>query len=475
MSPSVVPRRRLFAGPSLRALRRRHALGQAEMAKRLGLSVSYLSQLENDDRPITPTVSDALAAAFPLDWDAREAGAAAPLAALREAFADPLFAGPAGEALLLERAAEQQPALAERFIRLHAAYRRSEEQRHIADEAMGSGVPGAGRLPWEEVRDWFHDAGNYVDPIDRAAERLAGELDAEPLPDGLLIHRLKAAHGIDVLSSGDDSGQGALRRFDAARGLLLLDRALPPPTRRFFLAHQLVLLSLADVIAQIIASADLLSEEARRLLSIGLANYAAGALLMPYVRFRESARTCRHDIDRLCQRFGVSFEQACHRLSTLQRPGARGIPFFFCRVDMAGNITKRHSATRLRFARFGGACPLWIVHEAVAIPDRILVQLAETPDGVRYVSMAKGLVKPSGSYTRMARRYAVALGCEVEHARDFIYADGLDLARATAATPIGISCRLCPRADCEQRAFPPADRAIAIDPDVRDVVPYRVL
>jgi predicted transcriptional regulator len=196
---------------------------------------------------------------------------------------------------------------------------------------------------------------------------------------------------------------------------------------------------------------------------------------MPYERFRSAARATRHDIDRLCQRFGVSFEQACHRLSTLQRAGSRGIPFFFCRVDMAGNITKRHSATRLQFARFGGACPLWIVHEAVAIPDRILVQLAETPDGVRYVSMAKGLVKPSGSYARSPRRYAVALGCEAEHAAEFIYGDGLDVASRTAATPIGISCRLCPRPECDQRAFPPTDRSIAVDPDVRDVVPYRVL
>ena len=211
------------------------------------------------------------------------------------------------------------------------------------------------------------------------------------------------------------------------------------------------------------------------LLGLGLANYAAAALLMPYGRFRTTARMMRHDIDRLCRRFGVSFEQACHRLSTLQRPGMRGLPFFFCRVDMAGNITKRHSATRLQFARFGGACPLWIVHEAVAIPDRILVQLAETPDGVRYVSMAKGLVKPSGSYARSPRRYAVALGCEVEHAEAFIYADGLDLDNDAAATPIGTSCRLCPRQLCDQRAFPPADRPIVIDPDVRDVVPYRVL
>ena len=165
----------------------------------------------------------------------------------------------------------------------------------------------------------------------------------------------------------------------------------------------------------------------------------------------------------------MSFEQACHRLSTLQRPGASGIPLFFLRVDMAGNITKRHSATRLQFARFGGACPLWVVHEAVAIPDRILVQRAEMPDGTRYVSMAKGLVKPSGSYARPPRRYAVALGCEEADAADFIYADGLS---ASVPTPIGASCRICPRADCDQRAFPPAGTTLSIDPDVRAIVPY---
>jgi hypothetical protein len=197
---------------------------------------------------------------------------------------------------------------------------------------------------------------------------------------------------------------------------------------------------------------------------------------MPYAAFRTGARAMRHDIDRLSRRFEVSFEQACHRLSTLQRPGAEGIPFYFCRIDMAGNITKRHSATRLQFARFGGACPLWHVHEAVAIPDRILVQHAETPDGVRYVSMAKGLVKPSGRFARAPRRYAVALGCEASHAADFVYADeiGGPGTIGRPPTPIGISCRLCPRADCDQRAFPPADRAIAIDPDVRRIVPYRV-
>lgn len=444
------------------------------MAAKLGLSVSYLSQLENDDRPITPSVAEALSRAFPYEWSLPDEDQSAhQLASFREAIEDPIFADLTAPDQL-HRIIEQQAGLAEHFIRLHAAYRQSEERRQIADEALTSGAPGGGRLPWEEVRDWFHEAGNYVDPIDRAAEAMADAIDAEPVPEALLIHLLKADHGVDTISIDGELAGRPMRQFDATRGLLTIDRALPTESRHFFLAQQLGMLVFADQIAAV-TNAGTLSDQARRLLGLGLANYAAAALLMPYARFRATARQVRHDIDRLCHRFGVSFEQACHRLSTLQRPGARGLPVFFCRVDMAGNITKRHSATRLQFARFGGACPLWIVHEAVAIPDRILVQLAETPDGVRYVSMAKGLVKPSGSYTRSPRRYAVALGCEVEHADAFIYADGLDTTNIAGATPIGISCRLCARHNCDQRAFPPADRQIRIDPDIRDVVPYRVL
>jgi len=465
---------RLFAGHELKALRRRLGLGQAAMAARAGLSVSYLSQLENDDRPVTPAVAEAFARSFPVEWRTGQVDEAERrLAAMREALADPLFGADPLPPQLLHRAVEQQPIFADRFVRLHAAYRRNHDQMQVVDDRIASGVPGDDRLPWEEVRDWFHEAGNYVDGLDRAAEQLAHELDAEPLPEALIAHALKLRHGVDVVTVADDSGM--MRRFDRARGLLSVGAALPPETRRFMMAHQLVMLELRGAIDAVAGSAHLRAAEAKTLLSVGLANYAAGALLMPYGRFREAARALRHDIDRMCQRFGVSFEQACHRLSTLQRPGERGVPFFFCRVDMAGNITKRHSATRLQFARFGGACPLWIVHEAVAIPDRILVQLAEMPDGARYVSMAKGLVKPSGSYARAPRRFAVALGCEIAHAREFIYADALDVANASAATPIGSSCRLCPRRNCDQRAFPPADRLIAVDADERNVVPYRVM
>ncbi|MDX5403778.1 MAG: DUF2083 domain-containing protein, partial [Rhodobacterales bacterium] len=170
----------------------------------------------------------------------------------------------------------------------------------------------------------------------------------------------------------------------------------------------------------------------------------------------------------------ASIEQVAHRLSTLQRPGSKGIPFFFVRVDQAGTITKRHSATRLQFARFGGACPLWNVHRAFETPGRFLRQLAETPDGVRYISLARDVSKPGGSFGAPTRRFAIALGCEVRHAPDLVYADDLDLANPRAFEPIGISCRICERKDCHQRSVPPLERRLTINTDERGVLPYNV-
>ncbi|TKD51227.1 helix-turn-helix domain-containing protein [Sphingomonas baiyangensis] len=462
-----MPSPRLFAGHQLRALRRRHALTQAAAATRLGISTSYLSQIENGDRPLTGLVQAALARAFPHEWGEIGEDAGLTAAALAAA-TDPAVDGPAAPDPGLHKALRQQPQLARRLVALHAAYARVEAQVRVLDDRVESGE-SLRRQPWEAVRDWFHHAGNYIDPLDRAAEALAARFPADATPRRAIAERLQARHRVTIEGGGGQHGR-ALRLYDPQRRTLTIDRTLPPESALFQLAHQLVRLELEAAIEAIVTQSGLADEAARALLSVGLANYAAGALLMPYAAFRDAARGVRHDIDRLRQQFGVSFEQACHRLSTLQRPGAEGIPFFFCRVDMAGNITKRHSATPLEFARFGGACPLWIVHEAVAIPDRILVQRAETPDGVRYVTMAKGLVKPSGSFARSPRRYAVTIGCETRHAADFVYAD--ELRPDGPATPIGSSCRICPRTACDQRAFPPAASIIEIDPNARAIVPY---
>jgi predicted transcriptional regulator/transcriptional regulator with XRE-family HTH domain len=463
---------RVFAGIQLRALRQRRGLRQADMAPMLGISASYLSQLENDERHLTPALAGALRAVFPLDWaDLAPADGDAVIAALHEALSDPQL-GDKMPGEQVERLVRQFPGFAKSFVRLNALHTQTRLRLDMLDETIGTSLAAGGRLPWEEVRDWFHNANNYVDPLDRAAEALAAEIAGRELsPRVQSMQTWLRANGVTIAWTGG----GPMRRFDAARRHLELDSTQPIESGRFQLAWQVAALALSGPIAEIVDAAALQSDAARHLLTIGLGNYAAGALLMPYERFREAARDLRHDIDRLRQLFHTSFEQCCHRLSTLQRPRARGIPVYFCRVDMAGNVTKRHSATRLQFGRFGGACPLWIVHEAVAIPDRIHVQLAEMPDGIRYVSIAKGLVKPSSSYYRPPRRYAVTLGCEATHAAEFIYADALNLASDDAVAKIGASCRICPRDTCDQRAFPPSDKAIDVDPARREPVPYRIV
>ena len=451
-------RPRKFIGGPLRALRENLGVDQRWMAGDLGISVSYLSQLESDARPLTPRVAASLRRRHPAliaTIDGEE-----PARRLAQ-LANALAAASARQLLpaAVEQLFQEWPDMADRIIALHAGQQQALEQLQIVEETMSADA--LCRPPWEAVRDWFHNAGNYVDELDRAAEKLTSEdtrLD-------LLAEELARRGLVVALDKGDDA---PLSRIEG--GALVLSAALPAESRRFQMAHRLAAVAFSDIIDRIIADSAFADPRANSLLRMGLANYGAGALTMPYGSFRAAARDVRHDIDRLARTFSVSFEQVCHRLSTLQRQGAEGIPVYFCRVDMAGNVTKRHSATRLQFARFGGSCPLWVVHEAVAIPDRLLVQHSETPDGARYISVAKGLVKPSGHFARAPRRYAVTLGWEAVHASSFVYSDVVD--RTALPTPIGVSCRLCSRDQCDQRAFPPMGRDIVVNPALRAVVPY---
>jgi predicted transcriptional regulator len=321
--------------------------------------------------------------------------------------------------------------------------------------------------PWEEVRDFFHYCDNYIDAVDRAAERFAAQATGD-----LAAHTETVLVGMG-LSIRREPGQG-VRAYDPSTRILTLSPRAAPETQRFQLLHQYALLGQAQLIEATLDLARFQSDTSREIARIGMANYFAGAVLMPYARFAAAARETRHDLERLSIQFGASIEQVAHRLSTLQRPGAKGIPFFFARVDQAGTVTKRHSATRLQFARFGGACPLWNVHQAFETPTRFLRQLAETPDGVRYVILARDVSKSGGGWGTPQRRFAISLGCEVKHAADLVYADGLDLDRDGEYQPIGISCRICERAQCHQRAVPPLERQLFVDPNRRGTLPYEI-
>ena len=460
---------KLYAGAKLRETRTRLGLTQKEFAAKLGVSLPYLNQMENNNRPVSTTVVLALAQEFGFDVTELSTGDSERLVSdMREAMADPVFADAAPPLADLRLTASNAPALARAFLDLHRAYRQTHERLASLDEALGREDSRTQPSPWDEVRDFFHYCDNYIDAVDRAAEHFAqgaGE-------GGIRAHALHTLRAAGVTVRMDEAA--IVRQFDRGSRTLTISSQAAPQTQTFQLLLQIALLHQDKLLEATLDLARFQSEEARAIAKIGLANYFAGAAQMPYGRFLAAAQDSRHDLEQLAHRFGASIEQVAHRLSTLQRPSAKGIPFFFVRVDQAGTITKRHSATRLQFARFGGACPLWNVHQAFETPSRFLRQLAETPDGVRYISLSRDVSKSGGSFGAPVRRFAISLGCEVRHAADLVYADDLDVTNPKAYEPIGISCRICERKSCHQRSVPPLERRLTIDTNERGVLPYRV-
>ena len=460
---------KIYAGASLRETRNRHGLTQRVFADRLGVSLPYLSQMENNHRPVSAGVLLRLASEFSVDVGALAAGDADRMVVdLAEALADPLF-DDAPTLADMRLAASNTPGLVRAFLDLYRAHREGQDRLAALDEAIGATGQNALTSPWEEVRDFFHYCDNYIDAVDRAAERFA-------CPEGRRVSPMERAvaalaeRGIAVRIA--ELPPGSVFRRDGE--VITLNAAADPATQVFQLLNLVARETRGELLDATLDLARFRSPAARDIARLGLANYFAGAALLPYRSFLSAARAERHDLERLAHLFGASLEQVAHRLSTLQRAGERGIPFFFVRVDQAGTITKRHSATRLQFARFGGACPLWNVHRAFETPGQFLRQLAQTPDGVRYLCLSREVAKPGGAFRAPVRRFAICLGCEIAHARDLTYADDLDVANPAGYEQIGVSCRICPRRDCHQRSVPPIDREVTIPGDRTGPLPYAI-
>lgn len=471
--------RKLFVGPRLRRLREQQGWSQSVLAQRLSLSLSYVSQIENNQRPVTAGVLLKLAEVFGGDvgqfseeQDKRQ------LAELDCALHDRSLRSEPLSPAALARTVEQAPELVEAFLALYQRHGRLQEE-HAQTVDRFYGELGGERqrellmpLPHEEVRDHFNRLDNYLDPLDRLAEGFAAELSlAAGGRAAAIAAALRERFGVELVPVQHDDGW--LRRYEPARRRLYVHAGLSDAQQAFQMATQHALLAHRDLIEAQIREGGFTDGATQALARQGLAHYFAGAVLLPYQAFLDAARRSRYDIELLQQRFHVSFETVCHRLSTLQRPGARGVPFYFVRVDLAGNISKRQSATAFHFARHGGACPLWHVHEAFAQPGRILTQVAEMPDGTRFFGIARTIERGSGGYRARRKLFAIGLGCELRHARELVYADGIDPELPRDVMPIGPGCRVCPRPDCVQRAFPPAGKPLLADSDAESLTSYR--
>ena len=469
--------KKAFVGVRLKRLREERRLTQQGLADSLGISLSYLNQIENNQRPITVPVLLRLNAEFGIDVQLFS-GEDEPrlIGELKEAFSQAQVGEVISNSDIREIAANM-PAVARAVLRLHKQWAQASEQMDAFAAAIGDDralpAPNLPSMPYEEVRDYFASRSNHIPELDEAAEALAAELGMTigrfdiPLAERLL-HR----HGIAVEMAARGPAFPVHRRFDPGEGRLRLSPRLTAGQRAFQLATQLCFLEHGALLDELTHRAGFAGAQTRALARIGLANYFAGALVLPYGPFLAAAEAQAYDIDLLGQEFGVGFETICHRLSTLQRPAARGVPFFFVRVDRAGNISKRQSATNFHFSRVGGTCPLWTVYDAFAVPGRICTQIAEMPDGRAYLWIARTVSHPAGGFGAPTKTFAVGLGCDLTNATRLTYSRGLPLDDQSARTPIGAGCKLCERADCPQRAFPPIARPLAVDEGVASFAPY---
>jgi predicted transcriptional regulator/transcriptional regulator with XRE-family HTH domain len=463
-------------GIRLRRFREERGLTQAAMASALSISPSYVNQLESSQRPITDSVLLRLASVFDADLGQFSTEDADRLATqLRDALTDPSVGDPISMAEIRELAVAM-PEVGRYVMEMHRRYRHGRDVNEALMTRIDAGAADSMSVPppmaYEEVQEMFYSRRNYFPALDLAAERIFAEAGLVPGDTAAgIASRLAGRHRIRVadLPAGE---RDIKRRYDPGSRVLGLSPLLNAGQRAFQLATHLASVELAGEMDEIVTEASLSSDETRTLVRIGLASYFAGALVLPYQPFLDAAESLRYDLDLLQRRFNVGYETVAHRLSTLQRPGAHGVPFIFVRVDRAGNISKRQSATSFHFSRVGGSCPLWNVYEAFAHPTEIQVQLAQMPDGRNYLWTARTVSRRYGGYGTLAKTFAVGLGCDLRHAHRLVYADGLDLASPSALVPIGPGCKVCDRDSCPQRAFPAIGKPLDPNPHRSRFIPY---
>ncbi|MBF6354750.1 DUF2083 domain-containing protein [Nocardia higoensis] len=467
--------RKMYAGARLRRLREERRMTQAALAKSLDLSPSYLNQLERDQRPLTIPVLLKLNSTFDLDVQFFAADSDARLvSALHDVLVD-AAGGDSAPLAEVEELATRQPEVARILVAMHRRLRAATDQLDLLS-AQVTTPTGAAKVPMpaEDVRDFLYDHHNHIPQLDHLAEQLfddcglsIGSLDRQ------LARVAEERAGVTVLVRGDGADPSIPKRhYDEAGRTLTLARRLRPGQRAFQIAATLGFLLYGDHFDTVLNETPSLSGESRDLARLALGNYFAAALVLPYSRFLRSAEELRYDIDLLGLRFEVGFETICHRLSTLQRQGQRGVPFFLVRTDRAGNISKRQSATAFHFARVGGSCPLWVVHEAFAQPGRILTQIAEMPDGRRYLWIARTTAAAPRGFDTATRDFALGLGCDIEYADRLVYSAGMPVADPSAAVPIGAGCKVCERPACPQRAFPRIGSPLSVSEHTVTDLPY---
>jgi predicted transcriptional regulator/transcriptional regulator with XRE-family HTH domain len=463
-------------GREIKAKRKKIGITQADLSKKLTISPTYLNLMESGKRKIDLDLLLKIANELNVDVsDISKKVDTNLYQNLMDLLGDNLFENLDITNFDVKELINTNPSIAKALVKLGDNYKKKNEDivskvENISGKFIDS---RKNSFPGEVVSDFLQENENYFPKLEEFAGSFYNKIQTNNrVGYSSICEYLLKNHGIEVKDIVPDEKKPFTKQFDLIKKTFLVSDYLTLETKKLYAGAQVAQLEAGNIIEEYLNSFSFPSAESKKLSNVALLNYAGAAIIMPYKYFYEECIKQRYDVELLQNTFAVSFEQVAHRITCLQDPKMKGIPFHMLRADVAGNISKRFSLSGIEIPRYGGACPRWNIYKAFTMPGKINAAVSKMPNGEKYVCIARTVEKGIGKHGMEKTLLSIGLGCKVKYSKDFVYADSLNLNDKKNETPIGVNCRTCDRMDCQQRAFPPLHKKFDIDLNKRGISVY---
>ena len=466
----------LQIGHKIRTKRRRMGISQIELSKKLLISASYLNLIESGKRKINVDILLKLSSELGIEIsDISKKTDTNLYQNLMDLLGDNLFENLDITNFEIKDLVNTNPLIAKALIKLGDNYKKKNQNilsqvENISGKFIDS---RKNSFPGEVVSDFIQENENYFPKLEEFASNFFKNTQTNNRTGySSICEYLINKHKIEVRDVVPDENKPFTKQFDPIKKKFILSDYLSLESKKLYAAAQVAQLEAIEIIDEYLKSFSFPTEESKKLSKVALLNYTGAAIIMPYKPFYEECIKQRYDVELLQNTFATSFEQVAHRITCLQNTTMKGIPFHMLRADVAGNISKRFSLSGIEIPRYGGACPRWNIYAAFTMPGKINAAVSKMPNGEKYVCIARTVEKGVGKHGMFKSLLSIGLGCQAKFAKDFVYADSLNLNDKKTETPIGVNCRTCDRMDCQQRAFPPLHKKFDIDLNKRGISVY---